>query len=73
MSNPTKIDPLGAEDQEAPEMDTDAAAPSREPARHPFVAWVIASLRIIWSSLRHPGQPVWIDYRTGKVWLQRDD
>ena len=72
MSSPTKIDPPGAEDQDAPEMDTDATDASIEPSRHPFVAWAIASLRIMWSSLRHPGHPVWIDYRTGKVWLKRD-
>ena len=40
--------------------------------RNPFVTWAIASLRIMWSSLRHPGHPVWIDYRTGDVWLKRD-
>ena len=47
--------------------------PCAEPgrARHPFVAWVIASLRIMWSAVRHPGQPVQIDYRTGDVWLSR--
>ena len=38
-------------------------------ARHPFVAWAIASLRIMWLSARHPGQPCMIDYRTGDVWL----
>ena len=72
MSSPAKINPPDAEVHNAPDMDPDATAAALEPTRHPFVAWVIASLRIIWSSWRHPGHPVWIDYRTGKVWLKRD-
>lgn len=39
--------------------------------RHPLVAWAIASLRIMWSAVRHPRQPVLIDYQTGDVWLAR--
>ena len=72
MSRATNTCPSCERELDDLETGPDAAA-ALEPARHPFVAWVIASLRIIWSSLRHPGQPVWIDYRTGKVWLQRDD
>lgn len=41
-------------------------------ALHPLLAWAIASMRLIWSSLRHPLKPVWIDYRTGDVWLKSD-
>ena len=72
MSHPTKISPTDKEAQDTQEVDTDATDPSIEPSRHPFIAWAIASLRIMWSSLRHPGHPVWVDYRTGKVWLKRD-
>ena len=67
------------DEKEREELEMDNDAPDRPIGdrpmgrpRHPFVAWAIASLRIIWSSLRHPGQPVWIDYRTGDVWLKRD-
>ncbi len=72
MSQTTNTCPSCERELDDLKTDPDDAA-ALEPARHPFVAWVIASLRIMWSSLRHPGQPVWIDYRTGKVWLQRDD
>ena len=40
--------------------------------RHPLVAWTLASLRIMWSCIRHPNKPIWIDYNTGDVWLKRD-
>ena len=40
--------------------------------RHPFIAWALASLRIMWSCIRHPNKPIWIDYNTGDVWLKRD-
>ena len=50
----------------------EASGMSMGKVRNPFVAWAIASLRVMWSSLRHPGHPVWIDYRTGDVWLKRD-
>ncbi len=40
--------------------------------RHPLVAWALASLRIMWSCVRHPNKPIWIDYRTGEVWLKSD-
>ena len=73
MSQTTNTCPSCERELDDLKTDPDAAAAALEPARHPFIAWAIASLRIIWSSLRHPGQPVWIDYRTGKVWLQRDD
>ena len=55
--------------QEPPPGQRSDAKPGR--ARHPVVAWAIASLRIMWSAVRHPGQPVRIDYRTGDVWLSR--
>ncbi len=41
-------------------------------ARNIFLVWLIATMRIVYSSLRHPGQPVVIDRRTGDVWLQHD-
>ena len=44
----------------------------RPQARNIFLVWLIVTLRIMWSSLRHPGHPVWIDRRTGDVWLKRD-
>ena len=71
MSQTTNTCPSCERELDDLKTDPDAAA-ALEPARHTFVAWVIASLRIIWSSWRHPGHPVWIDYRTGKVWLKRD-
>lgn len=43
-----------------------------EKVRNIFLVWLIATLRISWSSLRHPGHPVVIDRRTGNVWLKRD-
>ncbi|MYE53845.1 MAG: hypothetical protein F4X34_01435 [Chloroflexi bacterium] len=60
------------EERDSLEMDNDASDRPMGRPRHPVVAWAIASLRIIWSSLRHPGHPVWVDYRTGDVWLKRD-
>ena len=41
-------------------------------ARNLFLVWLIATLRLTWSSLRHPGHPVVIDRRTGHVWLKSD-
>ena len=41
-------------------------------ARNLFLVWLIATLRLTWSSLRHPGHPVVIDRRTGNVWLKSD-
>ena len=72
MSSETKIHP--PEEDERETLETDSGVPDRPMGRpkHPFVAWALASLRIMWSSLRHPGHPVWIDYRTGDVWLKRD-
>ena len=58
------------ESQKQPAKPSDARPRGRP--RHPFVAWAIASLRIMWSAVRHPGQPGMIDYRTGDVWLTRD-
>ena len=34
--------------------------------------WILASSRIMWSSVRHPNKPIIIDYTTGKVWLKDD-
>ena len=34
-----------------------------------MVAIVLASVRIVFFSLRHPGKPMQVDYRTGDVWL----
>ena len=72
MSRATNTCPSCERELDDPETGPDAVVAALEPTRHPFVAWAIASLRIMWSSLRHPGHPVWIDYRTGKVWLKRD-
>ena len=40
--------------------------------RHPLIAWALASVRIMWSCIRHPNKPLWIDYNTGDVWLKSD-
>ena len=39
--------------------------------KHPFVAWLLASARMIIFSFRHFGKPMRVDYRTGDVWLDR--
>ena len=72
MSQATEIRPSDENKPDAPETDTHVSDRPMGKPRHPFVAWAIASLRIIWSSLRHPGHPIWIDYRTGDVWLKHD-
>ena len=72
MSSNTENHLPEGDDIETLDTGIDALDRPRGRPRHPFVAWVIASLRIMWSSLRHPGHPVWIDYRTGDVWLKRD-
>ena len=37
--------------------------------KHPFVAWLLASARMVAFSLRHFAKPMRVDYRTGDVWL----
>ena len=39
--------------------------------KHPFVAWLLASARILFFASRHIGKPLRVDYRTGDVWLDR--
>ena len=72
MSHTTEIRPSDENEPDAPETDAQVLDRPMGKPRHPFIAWAIASLRIIWSSLRHPGHPIWIDYRTGDVWLKHD-
>ena len=72
MSQAAKTNPHDEEERDPIEVNADMPDRPMGRPRHPFVAWVIASLRVMWSSLRHPGHPVWIDYRTGDVWLKRD-
>lgn len=33
-------------------------------------AWILASLRIMWFSIKYPGKPIVINYTTGDVWLE---
>ena len=40
----------------------------RGSVKHPFVAWLLASARMIAFSLRHFGKPMRVDYNTGDVW-----
>ena len=72
MSSDAKNHLIEEDERETLETDSDALDRPMGRPRHPFIAWMIASLRIMWSSLRHPGHPVWVDYRTGDVWLKRD-
>ncbi len=37
--------------------------------KHPFVAFLLASLRILYFSVRY-AKPMGVDYRTGDVWLE---
>ena len=39
--------------------------------KHPFIAWLLASARMIVFSFRHFGKPMRVDYRTGDVWEDR--
>ena len=43
----------------------------RGSVKHPFVAWLLASARMLYFSYRHIGKPMQVDYRTGDVWLYR--
>ncbi len=36
--------------------------------KHPFVAWLLASARMLAFSFRHSGKPMRVDYNTGDVW-----
>ena len=37
--------------------------------RHPLVASLLGTLRIMWFAVRHPGKSAWIDHDTGEVWV----
>lgn len=43
----------------------------RGSVKHPFIAWLLASARMIVFSFRHIGKPMRVDYRTGDVWQDR--
>lgn len=43
----------------------------RGSVKHPFIAWLLASGRMIVFSFRHFGKPMRVDYNTGDVWLDR--
>ena len=36
--------------------------------RHPLLASLLGTLRIMWFAVRHPGRSAWIDHDTGEVW-----
>ena len=36
-------------------------------APHQLAAWALATLRIMWFALRHPGRAAWVDHKTGDV------
>ena len=35
--------------------------------RHPLLASLLGTLRIMWFAVRHPGRSAWIDHDTGEV------
>ena len=37
--------------------------------RHPLLASLLGTLRIMWFAVRHPGRSAWIDHDTGEVWV----
>ena len=37
--------------------------------RHPLLASLLGTLRIMWFAVRHPGKSAWIDHDTGEVWV----
>ena len=41
-------------------------------AKHPVVAFALASVRILLYSIRHGGKPLRVNYRTGKVRVDVD-
>ena len=43
----------------------------RGSVKHPFVAWLLASARILLFGFRNPGKPLMVDYDTGDVWKAR--
>ena len=45
-----------------------STAPEKGKPPHPLAAWALATVRIIWFSVRHPGRAAWIDHRTGRAW-----
>jgi hypothetical protein len=44
---------------------------ARGSVKHPFIAFLLASARMIIFSFRHFGKPMMVDYRTGEVWEYR--
>ena len=40
--------------------------------KHPVVAMVLASTRIVFLSLRHGAKPIRVNYRTGDVWIDSE-
>ena len=75
---PSRITPY---DAGSPGLKTDGSANKEEAqpqvkvseprgkTRHPLVAWVLGTIGIMWFAIRHPGEPAWIDHRTGAVWV----
>ncbi len=55
-----------AERNKSPRVDN-----PRGSVKHPFVAFLLASVRMIIFSFRHFGKPMMVDYRTGDVWEYR--
>ena len=54
-----------------PKIETQVRDRPRGSVKHPFVAWLLASARILFFAFRHIGKPMRVDYRTGDVWLDR--
>ncbi len=55
-------------------QEPDKAEATQDPARdepgnapHQLAAWALATLRIMWFALRHPGRAAWVDHKTGEV------
>ena len=55
-------------------QEPDKAEAAQDPARdepgnapHQLAAWTLATLRIMWFALRHPGRAAWVDHKTGEV------
>ena len=53
--------------EEVPSREGMVSSESTAKARHPALAWVVGTLRIMWFAIRHPGKAAWIDHRTGDV------
>ena len=54
-----------------PKIETQVPDRPRGSVKHPFVAWLLASARMIVFSFRHFGKPMRVDYSTGDVWQDR--